>query len=210
MWSTSAVRARRRLFLGVLAFCAASFAFSSAVASATLSKTSRGTRVISYQPFMASGIKPNLHVSARLTGTCIRYGGGVARRYYYRCFAKTGGIYDPCFAGGQGTAKPLVCPLKPTSDDVVELRVEEITMTLPPWKAVRPWAMRLTSGEVCVFVSAAWSGLGPYDCQASSNTSAVADCRQPHSSKPSWTASCQDRKSQSSSFTSTTVASVWF
>ncbi|MGO9028253.1 MAG: hypothetical protein ACLQOZ_06460 [Acidimicrobiales bacterium] len=167
-----------------------------------------GTQDIRYDPFTATGVDPSLQVTSQASGTCIRYGGGADGQYYYRCFAP--GIYDPCFAGPQGTAAPLVCPSSPVSADVVEVTVTSITSTEPPTASVHPWAMQLSTGQVCLFVSAAWGGLGPYGCQPSSTAPSFADCHQPVSAQPYWNADCQDQQTDSSPFTSMEVAKVWF
>jgi len=168
------------------------------------------TEQITYQPFTATGIDPSLHVTSQVTGTCIRYGGGAAGRFSYRCFSTPGGVYDPCFAGPTSTAAPLVCPTSPTSDDVVELAVTSITSNEPPSAAKIPWAMQLSGGQVCLLVSAAWGGLGPYACQASGNQESVADCHTPVAAQPLWTAACQAQETDASPFAASSVTKVWY
>ena len=166
-----------------------------------------GTREITYQPFSATGtVDPSLRVTARVTGSCIA---GDARRSY-RCFGAGAGagVYDPCFAGPHGTTARLVCPLDPATGNVVEFTATSVTG--PPLTTARPWAMQLPGGQVCVFVSAAWGGLGPYDCQSGDASVTPADCRPPKSSQPSWTVECQDQKTDASPFTTQRVAKVWF
>jgi len=155
---------------------------------------------------------PSLHVTSQATGTCIRYGQGAPGHYlyYYRCFATGGGISDPCFAGPQGTAAPLVCPADPTTDNVIEFTATSITSNEPPSPSTRPWAMELSTGQVCLFVSAAWGGLGPYGCQPFSSQLSVADCHQPEQSGSSWAAGCQAKESADSPYTSIDVKAVWF
>jgi hypothetical protein len=167
-----------------------------------------GTQEIQYQPFTANGIDPKLHVTQRLTGTCIRTQEG--SRNYYRCFANpSSGIYDPCFAGPHGTAEPLVCPTNPETPDVVELTATSVTSD-PPTTVTRPWAMQLGSGRVCLFVSAAWGGLGPYSCVTGGIAQPVADCHEPASAQPWWTAACQKQLTDASPFTSSRVVKLWY
>jgi hypothetical protein len=166
-----------------------------------------GTEQISYQPFVGDAILPTLKVVARQSGRCDRYGGGAAGRYYYRCFGP-GSVRDPCFAGPQGTSAQLVCPEQPLSDNVALFTVTSLDTSSPAWTSVRPWAMELPSGQVCLFVSAAWSGLGPYQC-AGHPAGAVADCRQPAPASPWWTTTCQASLTQSSPFVAYQVQVVW-
>jgi hypothetical protein len=184
---------------------------SSTATSTTSTPTTAvpGSREITYQPFTAAGvIDPGLHVTASVTGTCIS--GEVKRAY--RCFGTSpaGGIYDPCFVGPQGTTAPLACPLNPAAGDIVEFSVTSVTSQAPVTTTRRPWAMQLSGGQVCLFVSAAWGGLGPYDCQFNNASATPADCRQPQPSQPWWTAECQDQKSDASPFTTNTVRTLWF
>jgi len=173
----------------------------------TLSRSA--TQEITYQPFTTTGtIDANLHVTSSPTGTCIRYLG--SPRYDYRCFASppAGGIYDPCFAGPFGTARPLVCPSDPTTANVVAFTATSVTSD-PSTATTRPWAMQLSDGAVCLFVSAAWSGLGPYGCQPQPMP-IWADCRQPQPSQPSWVTTCQTQLTATSPFVSNPVDKVWF
>ena len=176
--------------------------------------------MITYAPFTATGaIDPGLHVTSRVTGTCIGYSRGPAGRDYYRCFGSESGagsgIYDPCFAGPQVTAAPLVCPTSPISSDVIEFTVTSITSTEPSSTSVMPWAMQLSGGQVCLFVSAAWGGLGPYGCQppptgSSPTPPAVDDCHAPTASQPLWTAACQEQETAASPFSAHDVVTLWF
>ncbi len=173
----------------------------------TLSRSA--TQQITYQPFTTTGtIDSNLRVTSSASGTCIRYLG--SPRYDYRCFASppAGGIYDPCFAGPFGTARPLVCPSDPTTPNVVAFTATSVSSD-PPSATAHPWAMQLSDGEVCLFVSAAWSGLGPYGC-GPQQTTIWADCRQPQPSQPAWVTTCQTQETATSPFVSNPVDKVWF
>ncbi len=178
--------------------------------STSTSSVARGTEKITYEPFTAAGIDPNLHVANGATGNCIRYSRGTVAHYYFRCFASGGGIYDPCFAGPQYTSAPLVCPTSPTSSNVVAFTVTTVSSEEPPSTSSIPWAMQLSNGQVCLFVSAAWNGLGPYQCAAAPDGASVADCHTPDEPSSSWTAACQDHVTETSPFASKDVARVWF
>jgi hypothetical protein len=176
--------------------------------TSTPTTTASGTQEITYQPFTATGaIDPNLVVTSSVTGTCLT---GETRRTY-RCFGENpaGGIYDPCFFGPHGTTQPLVCPRNPATPDVVEFTATSVT-SQAPITTTRPWAMELAGGQVCLFVSAAWSGLGPYDCQPSNALTSLADCREPQPSQPWWTAECQRQKTGASPFTPNRISKIWF
>jgi hypothetical protein len=177
---------------------------------ASTSSIAAGTQEITYQPFTATGIDPALVVTQHVVGTCIRYSRGTGMHTYLRCFGDDHGIYDPCFAGPQDTRAPLVCPTSPTSDDVVEFTVTSVTSDEPPTPSTIPWALQLSSGQVCLLVSAAWSGLGPYSCQPAGAPPIVSDCHTPQASQPSWIAECQAQETAASPFTSETVIKVWF
>jgi len=175
---------------------------------ATTTRAGSATRDITYQPFTTTGgLDPNLRVASRTTGTCIRY--GVTGRFEYRCFANppAGGIYDPCFAGPLGPASPLVCPSDPVNTNVVEFTATA-TSADAPMTSTPPWAMQLSDGQVCLFVSAAWGGLGPYSCQTTHHP-IWADCRAPQPSQPWWTAECQAQQNDSSPFAANQVTKIW-
>jgi hypothetical protein len=92
----------------------------------------------------------------------------------------------------------------------VALTVTSVTSDEPPSPSVIPWAMQLSTGQVCLFVSAAWSGLGPYGCEPGPQPQSVADCHTPESSRPLWSTACQDQETDASPFASKDVVRVWF
>jgi len=166
-----------------------------------------GTEQLTYQPFSGSAIDPSLHVTQRLAGTCVGPASGL--RNGYRCFADGGGIYDPCFAGPNGTADPLVCPNDPIGPDVVELTARSVT-TDPPPAVTNPWEIELSSGQRCRLVAAAWGTGGPYSCDATGVAQPVADCHVPVPAQPWWTTECQEQLTDASPFAATTVVKVWY
>jgi hypothetical protein len=166
-----------------------------------------GTDQITYRPFIGATLKPDLHVAAHQSGTCFQYGGGAEGRYLYRC-----GTMQPCVAGSQGTNAPLACPVgsDPATNDVIVWSATSVDTTgFTPATTKTPFAMQLSNGVVCALVNAAWSGLGPFGCGGGTG-STPADCHEPVSATPYWTAECQDQLTQSSPFTSTMVVEVWF
>jgi hypothetical protein len=193
---------------------------------------------VAYAPFSGSGPAPGLKVALHQSGPCYVYGGGAEGRLLYRCFAQQqvdghSFIWDPCFAGPDGTAAPLLCPDgPPTSDRLVAFTVTGISGTAPPATTRTVWAIELADGQVCDLVAAAWGGLGPFQCQppagspttgsssavgtasaepgASAPSGALADCHEPVSGQPWWSASCQADESEASPFVAQRVVTVWF
>jgi hypothetical protein len=166
-----------------------------------------GTRQVVYQPFNGAVVDSTLHVTAQDSGSCRHEPSG--GHDYYRCFSTGGTIYDPCFAGTVGTAQPLVCPSDPTTPNVVTFSATSVTQDSGP-SVPHPWAVQLSGGRVCLFVSAAWGALGPYSCSASSGNPPVADCHVPTQGLPYWTIECQRVLTDTSPFTSERVAAVWY
>lgn len=168
------------------------------------SSPSGGTEQISYEPFTANGaIDPNLRITKTVSGDCNN--DGVAGSSSYRCFSQQSTIYDPCFARPGATSGPVICPTDPSTPDVVEFD----TRTLPPgYTGVpddRPWAIQLANGQVCMQVNAAWSGLGPLQCQPGP----LADCHVPDQTAPWWTVACQTQLDASSPFVSYRIDTAW-
>jgi hypothetical protein len=175
---------------------------STSTTTTTVPAVTVGTERITYQPFVGSALDPSLHVTGRQSGACFEYGGGADGRSLYRC-----GTMQPCFEGPQGSGAPLVCPSGDvTADNVVEFSATSIDTSYVPATTRTPWAMQLSTGQVCTLVNAAWSGLGPFGCDGTP----AADCHPPQASSPLWTADCQDALNAASPFTAMTVEKVWF
>ncbi len=181
---------------------------STSSAPGSASTTAPGTQEVSYDPYTAQGsADPSLHVTQKVTGTCV--GSGVAGATSYRCFAQPGGaIYDPCFAPPHATAGPLLCVPAPNVTDVVEFDIGQLPSTAGA-PATRTWAMRLDNGQVCVLVDAAWSGLGPFACPTPAVSSSEADCHPPVQGSGGWSAPCQAAETSSSPFSTVKVVTVW-
>ena len=183
----------------------------------TTTTAAAGTAQVDYQPFSGSVLAAGVTATGTDSGHCLTYGGGSGSRVYYRCFGTTvvdghTTVYDPCFAGAAGTSSPLACPesTSPSFDDVVMFTVSSLDTGEPPSAVSYPWAMQLASGQLCLFVSGAWGGLGPYSCQTFTGSGAVADCHQPASGNPWWSAACQVDETSQSPFTGEQVGKVWF
>ena len=161
------------------------------------------TRVVTYTPWTPQGtLDPSLHVTGTYNATnCIS--GGVAGDSSYRCFTNPD-IFDPCFARPGMTAGPVMCPSNPAGTDVTEVNVSSLPA---PTSGTAAWAIQLASGQVCIWIDAAWSGLGPLGCQSPGS---LADCHAPTEATPWWSALCQEQETQASPFTSYQVDTVWF
>jgi hypothetical protein len=165
-----------------------------------------GTRQIAYDPFTAKGtLSPAFHVSSTVNGHCVA--AGVAGNSSYRCFSGNG-IYDPCFARPKAKTGPLLCTFDPAGPKVVRMEVGQLPAHLAGAPETRPWAMQLADGQICIFVDAAWGGLGPFGCQTITR-GPLADCHVPVKATPWWKAACQAKQTDSSPFTGVRVAKVW-
>ncbi|MCK4175923.1 hypothetical protein [Aciditerrimonas ferrireducens] len=145
---------------------------------------------------------------------------GVAGGDSYRCFTgrvSPGGpsfVFDPCFAApGPGSPRVLLCPTNPVRDTAIEL--EASTLPPPTAEPARVWAMELADQQACVFVNAAWGGLGPFSCSpppsaaSGGSGTTVADCHPPEGGIPWWQADCQAQEQEGSPFSAVRVLSVW-
>ncbi len=174
--------------------------------STTSTSQPTGTRQVTYEPFSAQGaIAPTLRVTATVSGHCVA--AGVAGNSSYRCFAGNG-IYDPCFARVGATSGPLLCTSNPAGPQVVQFDVGILPGPLSGAPENRPWAMRISNGQICVLINAAWGELGPFQCQPAP-PGPLADCHVPEQAVPWWTAACQDQTSDSSPFTTYEVDTAW-
>ncbi|HEX4491057.1 MAG TPA: hypothetical protein VH914_07620 [Acidimicrobiia bacterium] len=182
-------------------------ASATSTTSTTTSAVPVGTSVVAYHPFVGNAIDPRLHVTTQASGYCLQ--AGVGAHDYYRCFDASGSqVYDPCFEGPRGSAQPLVCPNDPTALDVVAFLASSVSGG-PANKTPRPWAFQLEGGQVCLFLSAAWGRLGPYSCSASAAPPHLADCHEPTTSQPWWSASCQAQLTDTSPFVTQRIVTVW-
>ena len=193
------------LRVGTLA--AASIGVLIACGTSTAAASPSGTRQIVFAPFAANGTPAHgFSVHTTVSGHCVA--AGVAGNSTYRCFAGNQ-IYDPCFARPKATTGPLLCTYNPTRRRLVRMDVSgPLPAPLPGAPQTRPWAMQLADGQVCVLVDAAWGGLGPFSCQASSKRSLV-DCHVPTRGNPWWKTACQVKETAQSQFTSDRVVRLW-
>ncbi len=164
-----------------------------------------------FTPYTPQGtVLATIDVTQTVTGTCVSP--GVAGTSSYRCFAQPGStVYDPCFAPPHATSGPLVCVADPAEPEAVSFQVGTLPTEPTSVPATQPWAMQLTNGQACIFVSAAWSaGLGPFACPSAARSSpSDADCHPPRKSGIGFEASCQTRETSSSAFRSVHVVKIW-
>jgi len=176
--------------------------------SRTTTTSSHGpsTLQVFYDPYSPGGaVLPTLRVTTTVSGSC--QASGVAGNSSFRCFAGNA-IYDPCFAPRGATSGPLLCPLNPVKPDMVRLDTGALPTPLSGAPADRPWALELSNGQVCMLVNAAWGGLGPFQCPATT-PGPLVDCHSPQSGSRWWTAACQDHLSNSSPFAKQRVTTIW-
>jgi hypothetical protein len=179
------------------------------------STATAGTRQVVFEPFSGNALAAGLLATGSDTGSCSRYGGGSGSRDYYRCFGTddVSGhtfVYDPCFADPAAPAAALACPTDVLRDEVVRFTATSVDTSAPPFAVNHPWAMQLAGGQLCLFGSGAWGGLGPYACHTSPGQEPVADCHAPVAGRPSWSAECQPAETARSPFRGQQVNEVWF
>lgn len=117
------------------------------------------TRVFTYSPFTAGGsVSPDLSVTPR-SGDCWTTPEAPVAHLAYRCMAGNV-IHDPCFEppGGLDPAHPsVICVDAPWNPNVIRLHLTR-TPDVKPARTANPrlpWAIGLTTGELCVFVQGA-------------------------------------------------------
>jgi hypothetical protein len=175
---------------------------------------SSGTRIIAFDPYSAQGaLLSTTIVTHTVTGTCVTH--GVAGTSSYRCFAQPGStVYDPCFAPPHATSGPLVCVADPAQPAATRFDVGALPAEPATGAATAPWAMRLSEGQACILVAAAWDGLGPFACPTPAATGpSQADSHQPAQiptqAGSSWVADCQTDEETSSPFHQMQVITIW-
>ncbi len=182
---------------------------STTTPSAVRSTAAAGTQEVRFNPYSTQGtLPPAEQVTLKLSGTCVAP--GVAGTTSYRCFAQPQStIYDTCFAPPNATSGALECVADPSAPEAVEFDAGALPAALFGAPATRPWAMQLSNGQVCILVSAAGGGLGPFACPTPGATSSVADCHGPQPAVPWWSAACQAQESASSAFSAVRVVKIW-
>jgi len=116
------------------------------------------TNVIVFSPWSASGLQPAFTVVARVKGSCFTNSISTGRADAWRCMVGND-IYDPCFASASGSV--VAC-----ADDPFARRVRLVTLDKAvskgkapaagfPSSKDEPWALRLSTGEVCQFITGA-------------------------------------------------------
>lgn len=120
--------------------------------AATASGAAR-TRAIIYTAFDASGT-PKLKIAHTVKGSCFSGSSAAQRRDAWRCMNRNQ-ILDPCFS-----AQRVTFVLCPAGASAIEIK---LTKPLPskyanhqkPSTSGLPWALRLTSGATCRFLTGA-------------------------------------------------------
>jgi hypothetical protein len=113
-----------------------------------------------YSPYSASG-RIVIRTSTR-RGSCFSGSLATARRDAWRC-SYGNYIVDPCFKSA--ARRDVVCPLGPSLRSGIRL---VLTKALPrryrnhgtPSTRLQPWALRLTNGTYCQYVTGASNAIG--------------------------------------------------
>jgi hypothetical protein len=117
------------------------------------------TKVVVYRP-------AGMDVTATYAGRCSSPSQLSAQAHAVRCSAHLHGTYDPCFADGPGRA---ACPIDVARNRGIVVTVDKLPDPKPSRTGPsRPWAMRLSQGQFCIY-AAHYSGQHgyPYSCGAS-------------------------------------------
>ncbi|HLJ58772.1 MAG TPA: hypothetical protein VKZ50_03475 [bacterium] len=116
-----------------------------------------------YAPFAPGAVRPGVEVSGRVTGECFAASlADQSRADAWRCMSANR-ILDPCFQGFEGSKIMLACPENPWSPRVTLL----VPSKVPPRAQANrpgigqglPWALELTNGTRCVFLTGATSAV---------------------------------------------------
>ncbi len=222
---------RRRPFIVAFVACAAALALTSCSSSPSNRGAQGGrhdsgrvitspsisgggaatTREVVFTPYSSQGtVLATIEITQTVTGTCVSP--GVAGASSYRCFAQPGStVYDPCFAPPNATNGPLVCVADPAQPEAVSFDVGPLPTSPTAGPMTQPWAMQLSNGQDCIFVSAAWgTGLGPFACPTAARSSpSEADCHMPRKNGLGYDAACQAREASTSTFRPVQVVKVW-
>lgn len=116
-----------------------------------------------YAPFAPGAVRSGVEVSGRVTGECFAASlADQSRDDAWRCMSANR-IMDPCFQGFEASKMVLACPESPWSSRVTLL----VPSKEPPRAQANrpgighglPWALELTNGTRCVFLTGATSAV---------------------------------------------------
>jgi eukaryotic-like serine/threonine-protein kinase len=135
---------------------------SSAQTTTSAPTTRTATKEIIYAPWQSDGRLANFEVTATASGTC--WEGSLAasgRSDAWRCSAGNL-VLDPCFSNAlQPTAPQLVCPDSLSAGTLFNLTAPRdpryVNKDVP---GVQPWAMALTTGQLCNVITGAAGAVG--------------------------------------------------
>jgi len=112
-----------------------------------------------YAAFGVGALRPGVEVVARVTGECFAASlADQTREDAWRCMSANR-ILDPCFDGFDGDRMVMACPESPWTSRITLLApVKEPARALANHADIGgglPWALELTSGARCVFLTGA-------------------------------------------------------
>ena len=185
---------------------------ASSASIATTSTAASKTRVVVFQPFVSTGLRPGVVVAARANGHCWTGSISDSEAYAWRCM-RGDSIYDPCFSS-RYQAKPgyVVCPLykKGSAEPSRVLRMT-LRSSLPsegdaPRKGLkgRWWLIGLHNGVECQTTDGAASYVRGVPAVYYCDGGGIAG--EPKQSGEPWTV--RDLQKGSSSATTQIIVSV--
>jgi len=186
--------------LGVLAFVVALVCGLAGCSSGkSVSSRSIVTQVLTFHPFVSTGPAPGITIGLKTTGDCIGSIADGGRPDTYRCFLNNtepghGNIIDPCFKSPNGETYVL-CFQSPWDHSALEVQPTS-EATGNPLASDDPWALKLTNGRECTYVTGATLLIGKmrlnYGC-----TNGAQLWGNPDHSKSLWTIDYQANGSKS-------------
>jgi hypothetical protein len=134
------------------------------------------TKVVTYRPAA-------MHAIATYAGHCPSASHVTARADAVRCTVHLHGSYDPCFVE---SAHRVACPIDVVRDSGIVVTVANLPPATAGGDGHRPWAMRLSQGQFCIYAGHYTGQKGyPYSCGATAcsaptlaplNTTYEANC----------------------------------
>jgi hypothetical protein len=157
--------------------------------------TTAVTQQMTLNPFSPRGLGPGVRVVFQTTASCENGSeADSSRADAYRCFLTQsepngGNIADPCFSDPFGSLGYLLCFESPVDLNAVEVEPTNAIGVGQSTPDSPPWALKLTNGQFCVFITGATAALGNerlnYGCPKGD---VYGD---PDRSQPQWTVSYQ-------------------
>ena len=144
----------------------------------------QSTRVVLFAPFDPTGLRANLKVTASVHGTCWIESLASSRPDAWRCMVGKGNsIYDPCFSNEDRTR--VACSEGLFSNRVLVIVLNKALARREGSSERDPWALRLSNGARCMFVTGATDVIAGMRLNYACNTGGWV-LGDPNRSKEPW------------------------